>query len=72
MAAEYKTFPVELEQPRKPAVEHREDYAPEAWLKRVADSVDRAIEARRREGWHLRGSPWVLKEQVFLTMWRED
>jgi len=63
MAAEYKTFPVKMWlDPAKPG----------NWPRTVADNVDRAIEGLRKEGWHMRGSPWTYNGNVFLTMWRES
>ena len=63
MAAEYKTFPVKtwIDPTRR---------NPEAEAQRVAEDVDRAIEGLRKEGWHMRGSPWTYNGDVFLTLWR--
>ena len=36
----------------------------------LTDSVTKAIEAKRKEGWHLK-STFVIHETVFLVMWSE-
>jgi len=66
MAVMYKTFPL------KDLQEYQFCTDRDMRSRATADYVDEEIENRRKEGWHLRGSPWVQYGSIFLTMWRED